>query len=875
MPVDFASINSRALAVLPSLLARWLPNGRRAGAEYLVGSLQGEPGSSLSINLNTSRWCDFASDNARGGDPISLYAALNRLSQVVAAERLAIELGDSPTSAAPSQRPKTNGHRDPPPRTAAEPKRAAPAIISPVPADAPSPSFAHTTHGIASAHWTYRDEHGATLFHVARFDTPASSDGQPTGKQILPLCYTASGWRWTGYPKPRPLYGLDRLAASPDAPVLVVEGERCASVRVQGFVVVTWPGGTAGVGHADWRPLASRNITIWPDADEPGLKAAMAINRLLGGRARVPIPPAGVPQGWDIADATEDQVREMLHPPISAAEAAPITAAEDAPAYDEPDPTAQPFRCLGHDRGVYFYLPKRGGRVIELRSAAHKQQQLLSLAPLNYWEQAYNVNWLMATNSLMRQCEAAGIYDSWRLRGRGAWWDDGRCVVHLGDRLIVDGASMPPEAIKSRFIYETGAPLRFGDAAPLRSSEAVKLHDLCKMLNWERPMSATMLAGWMVIAPICGALAWRPHIQIQGAKDSGKSWIYENILSKAIGEIGLPLASSVTEPGIRWSLGSDARPVIVDEIEAKDKRGVERVQSILDLFRYASTETSAVIVKGAQGGGVNTFRVRSMAAFCAITVAAREAADLSRLTVCTVLRDTSIQREARFDVLKAAQQDTLTQAFIDGLHARTLQLIPVIRHNAEVFSRAGAAALGTRRFGDQIGALLAGAYSLHSPQRVTSDTATAWVNNQDWTEERAAQADDDAEQCLARLMQFIVPVGAPRGRTDRSIGELILLASRNKSDDAIGSDLAAETLARHGFRIQPKPYGQPKDQATELLIANNHTSIAEALRDSPWSSAWGRHLKTLPGATAITTGVKFLGHLTRVTSIPLATLLNP
>ena len=75
------------------------------------------------------------------------------------------------------------------------------------------------------AAWTYHDESGAPTFHVCRFD---HADG---GKDVLPLTLWredgALRWQWKGYQKPRPLYGLDKLAARPDAP-WKAPGRHCA-----------------------------------------------------------------------------------------------------------------------------------------------------------------------------------------------------------------------------------------------------------------------------------------------------------------------------------------------------------------------------------------------------------------------------------------------------------------------------------------------------------------------------------------------------------------------------------------------------------------------------------------------------------------------
>jgi putative DNA primase/helicase len=90
--VDFEAVNRAALARLPELLARLLPGGRRIGREWVCGNLRGEPGRSCRVNLATGRWADFATGE-RGGDPVSLYAAILRVPQAEAARRLAELLG--------------------------------------------------------------------------------------------------------------------------------------------------------------------------------------------------------------------------------------------------------------------------------------------------------------------------------------------------------------------------------------------------------------------------------------------------------------------------------------------------------------------------------------------------------------------------------------------------------------------------------------------------------------------------------------------------------------------------------------------------------------------------------------------------------------
>ncbi len=144
------------------------------------------------------------------------------------------------------------------------------APVMPVPEDAPPPPRAHIKRGLPESTWCYRDAAGAVLGYVYRFKT---SDG---GKEVMPLTWCKRTmdnhceWRWMHFSIKRPLYGLDALAARPDATVLVVEGEKCkdaGAASLPDLVVVSWPGGGKAVKKADLSPLYGRKVILWPDCD--------------------------------------------------------------------------------------------------------------------------------------------------------------------------------------------------------------------------------------------------------------------------------------------------------------------------------------------------------------------------------------------------------------------------------------------------------------------------------------------------------------------------------------------------------------------------------------------------------------------------------
>lgn len=337
--IDFEALANQLLQQAHSLLPQWLPSGRFDGREFKVGNLQGEPGDSLSINTDTGVWADFAS-GSRGGDLIDLYAAIHGIKLGDAARQLGATVTDAPAATKP--KPQAARRGTPPP-------------------DAPEPSFIHPKHGKASRHWTYRDRDGNIIGHISRHDTP-------DGKQIIPWTWDLDRrcWRNLALPEPRPLYGLELLTQRPNAPVLLVEGEKAADAarEIAGkvYVVVTWPGGVSGIRKIDWTPLRGRKLLLWPDADcthtypakhrragevmdyvdQPGPRCMLALaDQLLDSCEQVKIIDAhGQPDGWDAADALAEgwdwaQLAEWAKPRASLFE-------RPAPPEPEPEPERDP-----------------------------------------------------------------------------------------------------------------------------------------------------------------------------------------------------------------------------------------------------------------------------------------------------------------------------------------------------------------------------------------------------------------------------------------------------------------------------------------------------------------------------------------------------
>jgi len=610
-----------------------------------------------------------------GGSGMDLLMRATNLSYAEACKRIEQHLGVSSSSAA------------------AKPHR----IPEQPPADASPPSLSGAT-----AQWCYRNADGEQLFWIQRID---KSNGK---KLFIHRVWLDGAWHRPSrrdsftcdWPSPRPLYRLADLTARPDAPVLVVEGEKCADAAATLFptaVCCAWPNGSNAINKADWSALAGRRITLWPDADDAGRQAmAKLAPKLLQAGAlqvRIVTPPEDAPSGWDLADADWSPTEAGAY--LKANRSSSITLPQSEPE-PEPEPIPDPeplpdanehFTCLGFDNDAYYYQPHSTGQVMRLTRSGHTSgANLCALAPLAYWETIYpsrnGVNWTAAASSLFERQSQAGVYSPNRIRGRGAWWDQSSSVLHLGDRLIVSGDSRPVSAgiPGSSYLYQRLTRLAGpGSAEPLDEQSAMVLLEIAERFRWEVPASGLLLAGWVVLAPICGALPWRPHIWLTAAAGSGKSAILERYVAPLLGDLSLPVSGNTTEAGLRQMLRADALPVVFDEAESNERQDQQRMQAVLSLARVASSESRAQTIKGSAEGDAMRFSIRSMFLMSSIATALKQGADKSRfaqLTLRSPNEDDPTQRIAHWEALDRDLDRYVTDHIGQRLQARTVSFDP-------------------------------------------------------------------------------------------------------------------------------------------------------------------------------------------------------
>lgn len=789
------------------------------------------------------------------------------------------------------------------------------------------PVISHYNLGVPSKIWAYRNESGIIIGYVCRFDTKKGKQVLP-----FTFCTNGElyEWRWHGIENPRPLYNLDKIvkqANSTQKKVVISEGEKTADAVAllvgEDYVSSTWIGGSNNVHNTDWSPIFGFDeVILWPDHDytkkygdkhpragqtmdwwdQPGNHAMLEVAKVLTENEKCKnirwvLNPKDTPCGWDAADATwgieegyaymlshlanvpEVPKKEEIVPTLTVVQNNTKNSGDKSPTdHVFKEIGDQFFRFLGYHKeggsNVYNFYSYDSKSVISLAPTQMGKANLMQLAPLEFWEEKFPANRGLfsvdqAQNHLISRSVYYGVFNESRIRGRGAWIDKKDVVVHTGGKLIVNGKETPLDNYKSRYIYEIGEEMGFDMEKPLNTKMANRLLEISKLINWEREIDAYLLAGWCVIAPACGAFSWRPHIWLTGAAGTGKSWIFKKIVRFCLGESALSVQGETSEAGLRQMLCHDAMPVVFDEAEGNDRKAQDRMQSVLSLMRSSSTADSGIMAKGTSSGAAQTYSTRSCFAFASISVQISQQSDRTRVTVLSIKKVKGDDTGEKWKKLQSKYLQTMTKEYVAQLRSRTIAMLPVILKNAATFSAAAAAVLGEQRAGDQIGALLAGAYSLTNNGPISYNEAVKWIKLKDWNEERTQDRTRDEIALFNHIMEQMQRVESTSGVQERTIGELVMLATEMEYDfkGILSKDIAHERLKRIGIKVS--------SDNKYVVISNSHKQITKLLEDTSWKQNYNKTLLRLEGAISSDSERFASGVKSRAVKIPLLDLMIP
>lgn len=474
------------------------------------------------------------------------------------------------------------------------------------------------------------------------------------------------------------------------------------------------------------------------------------------------------------------------------------------------------LKYLGRNNGVYFYTSSFNREVTMLTPSQHSKANLLGLMPIDMWTDMFprakgeGPDWDSAASHMMDECRKKPIFDILKVRGSGAWDHDGEIVLNLGSKLWFKGEHRDLHELNSRFYYK----LDRGIIEPDKSNISVReFTNLFELLSWNNVGHAHLTLGWIALAPICGALKWKPHLWIIGESGSGKSTVVQYI-AKLIEPYARQAQGPTTEAGLRQSIGNSSLPIVFDEFESDSMKSSGRVQDIIELCRQASSSTDAAILRGSPNGVVQQFNPNFMALVSSVILGLEKQQDFSRFCVVKMKKG-SIDDFA--DINKQLLE-ILNKEFIQGFFTRQINKYQLIKDNIAVCRKA-LMSYGDARFADQYAALLGGYFSLVSDE----------VCKENWVEGFLEVADikfevdaTDHFDCLSYIMQSMIFESGNK----RLISEFIF--------PDMGYEVRNEILCKYGLKVDHRLGDKIDADNKRLFIQNRNGELNRLFNGTQW-----------------------------------------
>ena len=283
------------------ILQSTFPAGRVHGKTFYIGSVLGDPGQSLKINIDTMSPHFMQGQDFNGG--IGIGGIVKILMEARGMNMS--EIKDMFSDYLENTGPEIVRDNSP--------------IENPI-----RPQY--NANSPYDAEYVYTNADGEVLVTVRRYNVKdiagnpmLNTKGKPK-KEFRPF---VEGSPYSKFPDIRPLYNIPNILASDR--VVWVEGEKCADALNRAGYTATCTIGGAGAltkktaPQFDFSPLQGKELILWPDNDTGGKKLADLIQDLAlaaGARSVTMLtPPMGKPEGWDAADALSEgfNIEEFVH----------------------------------------------------------------------------------------------------------------------------------------------------------------------------------------------------------------------------------------------------------------------------------------------------------------------------------------------------------------------------------------------------------------------------------------------------------------------------------------------------------------------------------------------------------------------------------
>ena len=521
------------------------------------------------------------------------------------------------------------------------------------------------------------------------------------------------------------------------------------------------------------------------------------------------------------------------------------------------------YIALGMNASYHFFYSKKNHSIMKFKSFTPDAiQQLIqkdaeTLASMYPREDGSGICWEQARAEIIADSYCAGIFTPNKVRGVGVWLDQDEVIINTGQHLIVNRVHRDLLDIDSKYVYVSSA---FGFSSPksaLTTFECEKLLQAIRLFSWESPDYVALLAGWLALARIAGALPVRPRIWITGGEGTGKSTLFEKIIKLALGEGFLAAGGQSTAAGVRQTLRADSIPLLYDEFETETQNYIQ--QGMIELIRQSWSSTTSRQLKGTPGGVPQDYDPQFTALVSSIKTSLNNAQDQGRFSVLELTRITATKDDTKrlYEACSSLSRDSFGQR----LFARSARMLPVILESFEVLRSVISTRGQSNRYADQVGMLMAGYHSLVSDNAVTVEQAEKYADNlRLQIQEIPVDNRKDEELCLNHLLTTVVKFNTNYQGSFASKEATILDLVQSPDRDE---------LQKYGMKI----VFNKESKKPELAIVDRSTELERIFRNTHWKN-WNLSLSRLKGVTQ-QGFVKIYNMAHRCIKIPIETIGIP
>ena len=442
---------------------------------------------------------------------------------------------------------------------------------------------------------------------------------------------------------------------------------------------------------------------------------------------------------------------------------------------------------------------------------------------------------------IVEACSIAGNFRRDKLRGTGVWCDPVErnvLIINSAEKVWRTDGKIQSRVEKGGHIYQASSTLGVTEGTAEATTAEIEEFRVA-LATWRFTRGDTdvkLVLGWVMLAFVCGALKWRPHISITGGLQAGKSTLVE-LIGVILGHAALVRDGGSSESGVRQELGARSCAVLLDEAESD----ADRLNNLITFFRSGSSGTKKVM--GTPSHAAQIFEMRAMGLVAGIIPPKMAPADESRFIQLQLDGNNpeAISQPSRLIRDPFAARNLGVKVF-----ARMLRQWPRFCNCNNAVREAMRAAGREPRFVDTFAATIAASWVGQYDQPMTSEEAVRYVASFDLGDDgsRLNEANDET-LIWHHLLLSQIQIG------NHSIS-IASAAEFAFAEPLQGTHRVA--LGEKGLRINDD---SRDEKQRRMYVHTRNPEIAKLFRDTPWKSAnLDVPLRRLPGTIKCQTAVR-------------------